>query len=107
MSAFLLVPLATALCGWNLRDAGNQQSTGSGPTESTAESRALAYLAQEVPRWSRENKCYSCHNNGDAARALYTGVRLSYSVPPRALHDTSRWLEQPQQWDHNGGEGPS
>lgn len=70
------------------------------------ESRALAFLAREVPRWSAENKCYSCHNNGDAARALYTAVRLSYPVPAKALADTSRWLEKPQNWDHNGGEGP-
>lgn len=70
------------------------------------ESRALAFLAREVPRWSVENKCYSCHNNGDAARALYTAVRLSYPVPAKALADTSRWLAKPQQWDHNGGEGP-
>ncbi len=70
------------------------------------ESRAVAFLAREVPRWSAENKCYSCHNNGDAARALYTAVRRSYPVPAKALADTSRWLEKPQQWDHNGGEGP-
>src|SRR5437588_8866721 len=68
------------------------------------EKRALAYLAREVPRWSTENKCFSCHNNGDAARALYTAVRLGYDVPKKALEDTSRWLQRPAQWDHNGGE---
>src|SRR5437867_11887877 len=73
----------------------------------TPEERALAYLAREVPRWSTENKCFSCHNNGDAARALYTAVRLSYAVPSRVLADTSGWLAQPQRWEHNGGEGPS
>src|SRR5438309_2719281 len=73
-----------------------------GPNQPSAESRALAYLAREVPRWSGENKCYSCHNNGDAARALYTAVRLGYSVPPKALDDTTRWLVRPQQWHHNG-----
>jgi squalene cyclase len=66
----------------------------------------LAYLAREVPRWTRENKCYSCHNNGDAARALYAAVQLSHPVPTNALDDTSRWLQRPEQWDHNGGEGP-
>ena len=98
MSAILVVPLAVALTGL-MTDPGSE-------VQSTAESRALAYLAQEVPHWARENKCYSCHNNGDAARALYTAVRLSYPVPPKALDDTSRWLERPGQWDHNGGEGP-
>jgi hypothetical protein len=70
----------------------------------TPETRALAYLAREVPRWSSENKCYSCHHNGDAARALYRAVQLSYPVPAKALDDTSRWLDQPQQWDHNKGD---
>jgi hypothetical protein len=71
-----------------------------------AEGRALAYLEREVPRWSVENKCYSCHNNGDAARALYVAARLKRPVPPRALADTTRWLTRPAGWDRNGGEGP-
>jgi len=72
--------------------------------KSTPESKALAYLVREVPRWSRDNKCYSCHNNGDGARALYTARRLSFAVPDAALADTSRWLSRPQEWYHNGGE---
>src|SRR4051812_44142765 len=70
------------------------------------EVRALAYLAREVPRWSKENHCYSCHHNGDAARTLYLAVRLGRAVPARALADTTRWVERPAGWDHNGGEGP-
>jgi hypothetical protein len=65
------------------------------------EDRALAYLAREVPRWSAEFKCYSCHNNGDGARALYLAVRLGKSVPPRALADTSRFLTRPDDWEKN------
>ncbi len=71
----------------------------------TPEERALAYLEREVPRWSAENHCYSCHNNGDAARALYAAARAGRKLPPRALADTSRWLARPAGWDHNGGEG--
>ncbi len=70
------------------------------------ESLALTYLSREVPRWAKENHCYSCHNNGDAARALYLAVRLGHKVPATALADTTRWLERPTGWDHNGGEGP-
>jgi hypothetical protein len=69
------------------------------------EDRALSYLAREVPRWSVEHKCYSCHNNGDAARALYAAVRLGKPVPPRALADTSRWLTRPEDWEKHGAEG--
>ncbi len=75
--------------------------------EDRAERRALAYLAREVPRWSAQNHCYSCHNNGDAARALYLAVQLSRPVPERSLADTTRWLTHPERWDTNGGEGPS
>ena len=72
----------------------------------TPEERAIAYLSREVPRWSPKNKCYSCHNNGDAARALYMAKRQKLEVPSKALDDTSRWLARPADWAHNGGEGP-
>ena len=45
--------------------------------------RAIAFLSREVPRWSRENRCFSCHNNGDAARALYDASRRGYAVEDR------------------------
>ncbi|MGP0066516.1 MAG: prenyltransferase/squalene oxidase repeat-containing protein [Isosphaeraceae bacterium] len=79
---------------------------GAEPARPSPEARALAFLAREVPRWSRENHCYSCHNNGDAARALYEGVRAGYRVPAEALADTTDWLTRPSGWDHNGGDGP-
>ncbi len=68
--------------------------------------KALAYLSREVPAWSREHKCFSCHNNGDAARALYEAVRLGRDVPKAATEDTDAWLAQPERWDRNGGDGP-
>jgi hypothetical protein len=71
-----------------------------------AERRALAYLEHEVPRWARENHCYSCHNNGDAARALYDARSRAEPVAPGSVEDTTRWLSRPEGWDHNGGEGP-
>jgi hypothetical protein len=89
-----------------LVDGGPSGAEPPKPTDSsgsTPESRAVAYLAREVPRWSAENKCYSCHNNGDAARALYTAVRLKYTIASAALEDTSRWLARPGDWDNNGG----
>jgi hypothetical protein len=81
---------------------------GPGPAAqpATPESRAVAYLAREVPQWSRGNHCYSCHNNGDAARALYTAARAGIPVPAGAMADTTAWLSRPEGWDHNGGDGP-
>lgn len=71
----------------------------------SAEQRALAYLAREVPLWKTENGCYSCHNNGDGARVLYTAQRLGWdqSVAEAALGDTTAWLSDPKGWDSNRG----
>jgi hypothetical protein len=69
----------------------------------TPEERAVAFLSREVPRWSAENHCYSCHNNGDGARALYAARRSGYTVPAEALRDTTAWLVRPDKWDSNSG----
>ncbi len=64
---------------------------------------ALTFLAREVPRWSSENHCYSCHNNGDAARALYVGRTSGYTVPAEALADTTAFLLAPDKWSEARG----
>lgn len=69
-----------------------------------AERKAVAYLIREVPAWSRDNQCFSCHNNGDAARALYVASRKGHHVPSEALADTTAWLSRPEQWKHNKGD---
>ncbi len=74
--------------------------------EPGVEARALAYLSREVPRWRPENHCFSCHNNGDAARALYQAARLGEPIADATLGETTDWLERPERWEHNGGEGP-
>ncbi|HEU5116711.1 MAG TPA: prenyltransferase/squalene oxidase repeat-containing protein, partial [Isosphaeraceae bacterium] len=79
----------------------------SGRTPEQAEARALRFLSEEVPRWSRENHCFSCHNNGDAARALYVAVRRGRKLRASVLVDTSKWLSRPPTWNHNGGDGPA
>jgi hypothetical protein len=66
------------------------------------EERAIAFLVREVPAWSRTNKCFSCHNNGNAARALFAATRRGYTVPDAALAETIRWLSHPAAWEHNG-----
>lgn len=72
----------------------------------TAEERAIAYLAAEVPKWHRENKCYSCHNNGDAVRALVAARAAGLLPEVQPLADSLTFLSAPQQWDANGPEGP-
>lgn len=73
---------------------------GEGPP-GDAERRAIVFLAREVPAWSRENHCFSCHNNGDAARALLAATKSPYPPGEAALADTLGWLERPEQWDSN------
>jgi hypothetical protein len=65
------------------------------------EQRALRYLAGEVHQWSPYNKCFSCHNNGDGARALFTAARLKYSLDRTLVAETLRWLGDPTQWEKN------
>lgn len=64
----------------------------------TAAERGIRYLSREVPAWSVENQCFSCHNNGDGARALYVAKKLGYPVPDAALRGTTEWLSNPTQW---------
>jgi hypothetical protein len=63
---------------------------------------AITFLLREVPAWAVKNKCFSCHNNGDGARALYSALRLGHSIPKEAIKDTSDWLTRPEQWDKIG-----
>jgi hypothetical protein len=71
---------------------------------SEIEQRAVAYLSQEVPNWPRQNHCFSCHNNGDAARALYVARAMGYTVKPEALRETTAWLLEPSGWDDPKGD---
>ena len=60
----------------------------------TPSERGLQYLAREVPKWRAENGCFSCHNNGDGARALYAAKKHM-----QALASTNEWLVRPAEWD--------
>jgi hypothetical protein len=79
---------------------------GQDKVASTPEARAVAYLAVEVPKWQRENKCFSCHNNGDAARALMLAESRGLLKDRMPLLDTLEFLREPDTWDANGPDGP-
>lgn len=85
--------LSTAL--WAALAAAPQQAGLS------AHARAVAYLSREVPAWREEHPCYSCHNNGDAARALIAAGPAA--ATRTALADTIAWLAAPERWASNGG----
>jgi squalene cyclase len=74
------------------------------PSASSGEDKALAFLIREVPAWSRDNGCFSCHNNGDAARALYAASRKGRRIPAEALAATTAWIREPHRWKENRGD---
>jgi hypothetical protein len=92
---------AMALAGSWL-DARGQAASA----EASAVERAVAYLRIEVPRWRREHPCYSCHNNGDAARALIAASKAGHDVGD-SIDDTLVWLAAPSRWASNAMRGGS
>lgn len=63
-------------------------------------SRGVGYLTVEVPKWKAEHPCYSCHNNGDATRALLVASAKGYDIGT-SLDDTLNFLKEPAKWDQN------
>jgi hypothetical protein len=59
-----------------------------------------------VPSWSSENGCFSCHNNGDAARALMAAGKKGIALEAEALEDTLVWLSRPESWDRQQADAP-
>jgi hypothetical protein len=68
--------------------------------DDTALAKALQYLTSEVPAWKKDNGCFSCHNNGDAARALMVARREA------PIADTLTWLRKPAEWDKQQSDAP-
>ena len=63
------------------------------------EQSAVDFLSREVAEWRPANGCFSCHNNGDGARALFVARKLGFKVPDAALVNTMEWLKNPKDWD--------
>ena len=70
------------------------------PAIAGAIARGVGYLTKEVPKWKAEHPCYSCHNNGDATRALLVANAKGYDIGS-SLDDTLAFLKQPAKWDQN------
>lgn len=99
MKQILLLAAIAASVSW-----ASVVSTLSARSSDDAEIKAIAFLAREVPAWSKTNGCFSCHNNGDAARALYAATRKGLNVPANALADTNTWVSNPTGWKNNKGD---
>ena len=88
-------------CLSRLVHSASEQSEDAGKA---AEIRAVQFLKHEVPAWSKNNACYSCHNNGDAARALYKASQKGHRISTDVLAETTSWLAEPDLWDKNKGD---
>lgn len=65
---------------------------------------ALDFLEEQVASWPKENGCFSCHNNSDAAQALFTAKQHGWDIQEEATSATLEWLAQPGQWDKQKGD---
>lgn len=48
-----------------------------------------------MPKWKRENGCYSCHNNGDGLRALIAAQRAGFEVDAKVIEESLAALRPP------------
>ncbi len=73
---------------------------GQAPTTNPVIAKGVGFLRAEVPKWRKEHPCYSCHNNGDATRALLEAAARGYDIGD-SLDDTLNFLKKPAGWDQN------
>jgi hypothetical protein len=96
-SGGLVLTVAAALSAQTRKDA---TAVDTGGPVAAAISRGVGYLTKEVPKWKAQHPCYSCHNNGDAARALLAAGAKGHDIGT-SLDDTLAFLKQPAKWDQN------
>jgi len=72
-----------------------------------SEQKAIHYLSQHIPQWKPQQKCFSCHHNGDATRAMFLARQKGFCLPKEVPKETIAWLKHPRRWKNNaGGQGP-
>ena len=52
----------------------------------------------------RENQCFSCHHQGDGARALASARAQGWKLPAETLDSSQQWLEKLEDWHHQKGD---
>jgi hypothetical protein len=96
-SGGLVLTVAAALSAQTRKDA---TAVDTADPVAAAIARGVGYLTKEVPKWKAQHPCYSCHNNGDAARALLAASAKGHDIGT-SLDDTLAFLKQPAKWDQN------
>lgn len=95
LTAAILVASAAASAQLN-----KEATAGTTDPNAAAITKGVGYLKVEVPKWKAEHPCYSCHNNGDATRALLVAASKGFDIGT-SLDDTLAFLKQPARWDQN------
>ena len=98
MHARALVVIAAIALGGIL--GAQVKKEAADPAVTAAIGRGVGFLVKEVPKWKVEHPCYSCHNNGDAARALLVAQSKGFDIGT-SLDDTINFLKQPAAWEQN------
>ena len=99
---------AASIDGTGPSDSRNLNASGLGIREGNsvvvrqAAVRAVALLGREVLAWPKENGCFSCHNNGDAFRALLFAFERKTVADLGAWRETLGWLDRAQDWRRSG-----
>ena len=102
MRAFLYITAVSLICSVGLAAQLKKEATAIDKADPNvvAVAKGVDYLKVEVPKWKAEHPCYSCHNNGDATRALLAAAAKGYDIGT-SLDDTLAFLKQPSRWDQN------
>ena len=104
MRAPLLLSTTFTVLALTVGAAAQVQKAPAAPDKADPNAVAIAkgvdYLKVEVPKWKTEHPCYSCHNNGDATRALLVAGSKGHDIGT-SLDDTLSFLKQPGKWDQN------
>ena len=79
---------------------GAATATTQPSSSDSGSSKAVTFLVTEVPRWQQERSCFSCHNNGDGARALLVARTRGHEIGT-SLDSTLAFLDKPEEWDKN------
>lgn len=93
--------LVLSVIGLRAHGEGGDQS---GRPQLSAVARSVTFLSAEVPKWQVEQGCFSCHNNGDAARALIQASAAGFDVAA-PLASTLAFLARPDTWEDNSAGG--
>ena len=99
---YLLIPAGVAFAVSTASAQLTKEATAIDKNDlvAAAVARGVGYLITEVPKWKAEHPCYSCHNNGDATRALLMAGAKGHDIGT-SLDDTLQFLKQPAKWDQN------